>query len=149
MRLLTSLTVEKFEFHKSKTTDGRHFDNRKIAISLQPCDRFLWNLAQWHILAPYRGSFVKLRFFFENPTWRRRHVENHKNRDISATVWPIFTKSGTLMQNGSLNLSDVTELNFKNPRWRTAVILKTAWQLARFQLTQRIARSLGDSWASC
>jgi len=24
-----------------------------------------------------------------------------------------------------------------------------AWQLARFQLTQRIARSLGDSWASC
>ena len=24
-----------------------------------------------------------------------------------------------------------------------------AWQLARFQLTWRIARSLGDSWASC
>jgi len=24
-----------------------------------------------------------------------------------------------------------------------------AWQLARFQLTRRIARSLGDSWASC
>ena len=23
------------------------------------------------------------------------------------------------------------------------------WQLARFQLTRRIARSLGDSWASC
>jgi len=30
------------------------------------------------------------------------------------------------MQNGSLNLSDVTKLNFKNPRWRTAAILKTA-----------------------
>jgi len=24
-----------------------------------------------------------------------------------------------------------------------------AWQMARFQLTRRIARSLGDSWASC
>ena len=24
-----------------------------------------------------------------------------------------------------------------------------AWQLAKFQLTRRIARSLGDSWASC
>ena len=24
-----------------------------------------------------------------------------------------------------------------------------AWQLARFQLTRRIARSIGDSWASC
>jgi len=32
-----------------------------------------------------------------------RHVEN---RDISATVWPIFTKFGTLVKNGSLNRSD-------------------------------------------
>jgi len=29
-----------------------------------------------------------------------------KNRDISATVCPIFTKFGTLVQNGSLNRSD-------------------------------------------
>ena len=28
-------------------------------------------------------------------------------------------------------------------------IVSIAWQLARFQLTRRIARSLGDSWASC
>jgi len=34
------------------------------------------------------------------------HLENHKNRDISATVWPIITKFGTLMQNGSLNCPD-------------------------------------------
>jgi len=33
-------TVKKSNFKKSKTTDGRHFENRKIAISLQPCDRF-------------------------------------------------------------------------------------------------------------
>ena len=26
-----------------------------------------------------------------------RHPENHKNRDISAAVWPIFTKFGTLL----------------------------------------------------
>jgi len=39
-----------------------------------------------------------------------RHLENRKNCDISATVWPVFTKFGTL--------------NFKNPRWRTAAILK-------------------------
>jgi len=35
-----------------------------------------------------------------------RHLENHKNRDISATVSPIFTKFGTLLQHGSLNRSD-------------------------------------------
>jgi len=32
-------------------------------------------------------------------------LKNHKNRNISATVWPIFTKFGTLMQNGISNLS--------------------------------------------
>ena len=32
---------------------------------------------------------------------------------------------------------------------RTSCFCTVAWQLARFQLTQRIARSLGDSWASC
>jgi len=45
-----------------------------------------------------------------------RHVENHKNRDISATVCPIFTKFGTLVQNGSLNRSDRKKSIFTNPR---------------------------------
>ena len=32
---------------------------------------------------------------------------------------------------------------------RISCFYAVAWQLARFQLTRRIARSLGDSWASC
>ena len=32
---------------------------------------------------------------------------------------------------------------------RTSSFCTVAWQLARFQLTRRIARILGDSWASC
>ena len=32
---------------------------------------------------------------------------------------------------------------------RTSSFCTGAWQLARFQLTRRITRSLGDSWASC
>jgi len=32
---------------------------------------------------------------------------------------------------------------------RTSSFCIVAWQLARFPLTRRIARSLGDSWASC
>jgi len=32
---------------------------------------------------------------------------------------------------------------------RTSSFCTVAWWLARFQLTRRIARSLGDSWASC
>jgi len=36
-----------------------------------------------------------------------RHLENRKNCDISATVWPIFTKFGTLTQNGFLSAAIV------------------------------------------
>ena len=32
---------------------------------------------------------------------------------------------------------------------RTSSFCTVAWQLSRFQLTRRIARSLGDSWVSC
>ena len=33
--------------------------------------------------------------------------------------------------------------------YRTSSLCTVAWQLARFLVTQRFARSLGDSWASC
>jgi len=38
MGLLTAVTVKKFEFHKSKMADGRHFKNRYIILSQQPFD---------------------------------------------------------------------------------------------------------------
>jgi len=39
-----------------------------------------------------------------------RHPENYKNRDISTTVCPIFTKFGMLMQNRSVNLPTVKKI---------------------------------------
>ena len=60
----------------------------------------------WHNDA-YRPRTAErpLKFrIFENSRWRQPPSgKSQKNRDISATVWPIFTKFGTLMQNGSLN----------------------------------------------
>jgi len=44
------------------------------------------------------------------------HLENHKNCDISATVWVSIK---------ILTAASIKKLNFKNPRWRTAAILKT------------------------
>ena len=38
MGLLTARTLKKFEFHKSKMADGRHFKNRHIILSQQPLD---------------------------------------------------------------------------------------------------------------
>jgi len=51
-----------------------------------------------------------------------------KNRDISAMVWPIFMKFGMMTKNVSFNKPrrPLKNLNFTNPRWRSAVILKTA-----------------------
>ena len=44
---------------------------------------------------------------FENSRWRQSPSgKSQKNRNISTTVWPIFTKFGTLMQIGSLNRPD-------------------------------------------
>jgi len=54
-------------------------------------------------LAPGTGTIVKILNFFKIRDGGGRHLENHKNRDISATVLPIFTKIGTVVQNGSLN----------------------------------------------
>ena len=38
---------------------------------------------------------------------------------------------------------------FRICRRPTSIFCTVAWQLARFQLTRRIALSLGDSWAAC
>ena len=39
-----------------------------IAISLQPYDRFWWNLARWCILAPYSQSTIKTLNFWKSKT---------------------------------------------------------------------------------
>ena len=64
---------------------------RYITISPQLFDRFWWNLAKWRILTPYSGNAVKIFFRF------LKTQDGGKNRDISATVRPIFTKFGTLV----------------------------------------------------
>jgi len=55
-------------------------------------DKIWHDDAYWPLAADQSLKFE----IYENPRWRR-HNKNHKNRDISAAVWPIFTKFGTLM----------------------------------------------------
>ena len=53
--LLTSPTVKKSKFHKSsKWLTAVILKTAKIAMSLQLCGRFWWNLAQCRTLAHYR-----------------------------------------------------------------------------------------------
>ena len=56
-----------------------------------------------------QGQAVKISNFSKTKMAAAAILKNHKNRDISATVSPIFTKFGMLVQivqNGSLNHPD-------------------------------------------
>ena len=87
--------------NKSKMADGRHFE-KKTVKSLYLCncltdfDKIWYSDAYW----PLTANFWKCKMA------AAANLKNHRNRDISVTVWPIFTKYGTLMQNVSLNRSD-------------------------------------------
>jgi len=47
MGLLTSTTIKKFEFHKSKMADGRHFKNRKVCNRVTDFDEIWHGDAYW------------------------------------------------------------------------------------------------------
>ena len=70
-------------------------------------------------------------------------------------TWDNGSRIGRVMVECTLFMTHCLRLNLQ---LHTISLVRTchissfctvAWQLARFQLTRRIARSLGDSWASC
>jgi len=76
--------------------------SRLIDVSLQPFDRFWWNLARWRISAPYSGSTVKFEFF-KNQECGGSHHEDKKNRIISTNGLTDLYEIG---YNGCLNRPD-------------------------------------------
>jgi len=70
-------------------------------------------------------------------------------------TWDNGSRLGRVMVECTLSIALCLRLNLQ---LHTIDLVRTcrinsfctvAWQLARFQLTRLIARSLGDSWASC
>ena len=70
-------------------------------------------------------------------------------------TWDYGSRLDRVMVECTLSITHCLRLNLQ---LRTVDLVRTcrissfctvAWQLARFQLTRRIARSFGDSWASC
>jgi len=83
----------------------------------------------------------------------------YTNRPSSVSLWHLRQWEPTRSRHGWRHIVNhalpPTKLNLQ---LHTVDLVKTcrissfctvAWQLARFQLRRRIARSLGDSWASC
>jgi len=67
------------------------------AISLQPFDRFWWDLVWWCILALstwWETKKSKKKIKIQDGRWRPS--SKSKNRDISEIVWPILTKFCTM-----------------------------------------------------
>ena len=72
------MTVKKFEFHKSKMADGRHFKNRYVILSQQPFDWFFLNLARWCMLVSRAWQKVQILNFWQSYMADRRYLANRK-----------------------------------------------------------------------
>jgi len=73
-----------------------------------------------------------------------RHLENHKNCDISATVGSVFTKFGMLAQNWPVNHPGHYKFfPFENVMWQTATILKIEKLLKIFRKFSFLKLGLG------
>ena len=121
MGLLTAPTVKTFEFQKSNMADGRCFENRQIAMSLQPFDQFWWNLTRWRILVPDSGLTVKTSNF-----WKSKMAAVAILKIIEIAISPQnFQNLVWWCKMALATTPTVKKLNFKNPTWRTAAILKT------------------------
>jgi len=70
-------------------------------------------------------------------------------------TWDNGSRLGLVMVECTLSITRCLRLNLQLHTidlvrtCRLSSFCTVAWQLARFQLTLRVARSLGDSWASC
>jgi len=89
-------------------------------------------------------------------TARRRYINTQLDRRrFVYDTWDNGRRLGHVMVECTLSITHCLRLNLQ---LHTISLVRTcrissfctfAWQLARFQLTRRIARSLGDSWAPC
>ena len=90
---------------KSKMADGRHFGQTVkwpyLCNRLTDFDEIWQGDACWPLSA--QPATVSISNFWIS---KMAILKNYKNRDISATVCPMFTKLGTMTQNMSFHRSD-------------------------------------------
>ena len=90
-------------------------------------------------------------------TASRRQTGDIYNSTSSVCLWHLRQWKPTRSRHGWVHIVYHALPPTKSPTYhrffvrtcRISSFCTVAWQLARFQLTRRIARSIGDSWASC
>ena len=91
---------------------------KKTVTSPYLCDRSTDFDEIWHddAYTPLTSKWPLKCRISENPRWRRLPSWKSQNRDISATVWPIFAKFGMMMQNGCHKRPDRLKFVFQKSK---------------------------------
>ena len=140
----------------SETANARDFRFRTRVghVKSKSCDE--WMLPKW----AWSGSHKQFlhcgprKFRHSKSSVDRWYTQLDRRRFVYDT-WDNGSRLDRVVVECTLSITHCIRLNL---RLHTIDLVRTcrissfctvAWQLAIFQLTRRIARSLGDSWASC
>ena len=95
------------------------------------------------------------KFRYSKSSVDRWYVYTTQRRRIVYVTWDNGSRLDRVIVECTLSITHCLRLNLQLHTidlvrtCRISSFFTVAWQLARFQLTRRIARSLGASWASC
>ena len=124
----------------------------------RPCEVLVlwWVLPKW-AWSGSREQFLHcgLRKFRHSKSSVYRWYTQFDRGRIVYDIWDNGSRLGRVMVECTLFMTHCLRLNLQLHAislvrtCRISSFCTVAWQLARLLLTRRIARSLGDSWASC
>ena len=129
----------KIEFPKFKMADGRHFEKKPVKSSYLS-NRYTDFDEIWHGDAnwlPTGDRPLKFRISQNQDGDGRHRDKPQKSRYHSSGLTDLLRNLARLYKMGHLTAQIVKKLNFQNPRWRTAAILKTVTQICPLLETDR------------
>ena len=145
----------------SETANARDFKfcTRVGHAKSESCDEWVFPKWAW---SGSREQFLhcRLRKFRHNKSSVYRWYTQLDRRRFVYDTWDNGSRFGRVMVECTLSITHCLRLNLqlhtidlvrtcRISSLRISSFCTVASQLARFQLTRRIPRSLGDSWASC
>jgi len=122
--LLTVLAIKKLNFQNPRWPSAANLKTVKWPYLRNRLTDFWWNLAWWRRLDLYGGQTVKISNFSKKQDGgghlQKPHNSPYHNNGLTdlREIWHDYAKC-------LLSARPLKNLNFQNPRWRTAAIVKT------------------------
>ena len=150
------LRDEKCKFLESNMADGRHFENRKIAISQWKIVRFWWNLIHYIRYWTRLQSRDQKLIFFKIQDGGGRHLENLFFGYKSFTDFPILAKFCMRKQNSRSTSTTWQKLHifkfqhgWRPPFWKLLnchISVKNRLILMKFGTLHQILNPITVTW---